>query len=149
MDHIDSEILLLLQKNARISMSEISSVVNLSVSAVSERLKKLEQSNMIEQYTTILNPTAFHKQLRVFITLEFDASTDHELLAAYIEQENDITEFHRLAGTCDCLLKIITTDSASLERIVKRLGGFEGIHHIRVSMITSSPKFKPSISPSV
>ena len=47
MDRIDNEILTLLLKNARVSLSEISSQVNLSVSAVSERLKKLENSGMI------------------------------------------------------------------------------------------------------
>ncbi|MFR5071643.1 MAG: Lrp/AsnC family transcriptional regulator [Bianqueaceae bacterium] len=69
MDRIDSEIVRLLLKNARISMSEISSCVNLSVSAVSERLKKLESSGMIQQYTTILNPQAFNKDLTVFMLI--------------------------------------------------------------------------------
>lgn len=147
MDHIDSEILLLLQNNARISMSEISSIVNLSVSAVSERLKKLEQSNMIEQYTTILNPNAFNKPLSVFITLEFASSMDNESFIAYIQQENDITECHRIAGVYDWLLKVTTSSSSSLENIINHLKALQGVGHIKVSMITSTPKFKPSITP--
>ena len=146
MDHIDSEILLLLQKNARISMSEISSIVNLSVSAVSERLKKLEQSNMIEQYTTILNPASFNKPLSVFISLEC-VSSDNESLSAYIQQEKDIIECHRIAGAYEWMLKVTTTGNASLERIINHLKSHDGVGHIRVNLITSTLKFKPSITP--
>lgn len=74
MDRIDSEIVRLLLQNARISMSEISSCVNLSVSAVSERLKKLESSGMIQQYTAILNPQAFNKDLTVFMLITLESS---------------------------------------------------------------------------
>ena len=149
MDHIDSEILLLLQKNARISMSEISSFVNLSVSAVSERLKKLEQSNLIEQYTTILNPTAFNKPLSVFMTLESSFSMDIISFLEYIQQEHDITECHRIAGTCDYLLKVTTTDNTALEAIISRIKKFAGIDHLKVNIITSTPKFHPSVRPSI
>ena len=149
MDHIDSEILLLLQKNARISMSEISSYVNLSVSAVSEHLKKLEQSNLIEQYTTLLNPTAFSKSLSVFITLESSSSMDTVSFGDYIQQERDITECHRIAGTCDYLLKVTTNDNTALEAIISRIKTFAGIDHLKVNIITSTPKFHPSISPSL
>ena len=55
MDIIDVRILEVLQDNARVSISELSRRVNLSLSAVSERLKKLENSNIIESYTAILD----------------------------------------------------------------------------------------------
>ena len=55
MDSIDTKILEALQENSRISISDLSKKVNLSLSAVSERLKKLEASNIIEKYTVILN----------------------------------------------------------------------------------------------
>ena len=55
MDIIDVKILEVLQDNARVSISELSKKVNLSLSAVSERLKKLENSNIIESYTAILD----------------------------------------------------------------------------------------------
>ena len=65
MDHIDKSILSLLQENARISLSEISGTVQLSVSAVSERLRRLEASGLIQKYTAILDPHAFHKDVIV------------------------------------------------------------------------------------
>ena len=53
MDHIDLEILKCLQENARQKASNISQTINLSVSAVTERIKKLEQSGIIEGYTGV------------------------------------------------------------------------------------------------
>lgn len=49
MDTIDSKILEVLQENSRVSISDLSKQVNLSLSAVSERLKKLEASSIIEK----------------------------------------------------------------------------------------------------
>ena len=63
MDIIDVKILEVLQANSRVSISELSKKVNLSLSAVSERLKKLESSNVIEKYTVILNSQALDKEV--------------------------------------------------------------------------------------
>ena len=78
MDRIDNEILTLLLKDARVTLSEISNQVNLSVSAVGERLKKLENSGMIQQYTTILNPKAFHKDLTVIMLVTLNNFADKQ-----------------------------------------------------------------------
>ena len=69
LDTIDVKILEVLQENARVSISELSKQVNLSLSAVSERLKKLESSSIIEQYTTVLNSAAMEKDLSVIMMI--------------------------------------------------------------------------------
>ncbi|MBR0114191.1 MAG: Lrp/AsnC family transcriptional regulator, partial [Firmicutes bacterium] len=69
MDSIDVKILEVLQENARVSISELSKRVNLSLSAVSERLKKLEASGIILQYTTILNPEILNKHLTAIMMI--------------------------------------------------------------------------------
>ena len=55
MDAIDINILKLLKENSRISASEISSKINLSIPAVSDRLRKLDASGVIEKYTVIIS----------------------------------------------------------------------------------------------
>jgi len=56
MDHIDQTILNILKENSRSSASDIAKQVSLSVPAVTERIKKLEQSGTIEKYTIRINP---------------------------------------------------------------------------------------------
>ncbi|MCR5004328.1 MAG: Lrp/AsnC family transcriptional regulator [Clostridiales bacterium] len=147
MDHIDSEILQLLQKNARISLSEISSHVNLSVSAVSERLKKLEQSELILRYTTILNPLSFGKHLEVYVILLLDPGFDAAAMEAFTAQEPDILEYHCFAGGSDALIKIYTEGTASLNSILGRLRRLPGIGRLVVHIVTGSPKNDPSVKP--
>ena len=72
MDIIDVKILEVLQSNSRVSISELSKKVNLSLSAVSERLKKLESSNVIEKYTVILNSQALDKELSVIMNISLE-----------------------------------------------------------------------------
>ena len=147
MDRTDCEILFLLQQNARISMSEISTHVNLSVSAVSERLKKLEQSGLILRYTAILDPVSFNKTLNVFVGVEVTNNAHLDALEAYIAKEPDILEYHRFAGGSDLLLKIVTDDTETLDRILTILKTYEGVGRLRVNLITASPKCETSVKP--
>ena len=147
MDRIDSEILQLLQRNARVSLSEISVHVNLSVSAVSERLKKLEQSELVLRYTTILNPEAFGKTLEVFVLLQLDSSFDFNAMESFVSEEPDILEYHRFAGGSDALIKIVTEGTASLDQVLERLRALPGIQRQVVYIVTASPKDEPSVQP--
>ena len=147
MDRTDSEILFLLQRNARMSLSEISTHVNLSVSAVSERLKKLEQSGLILRYTSVLNPEMFGKTLQVFVPLELLPSHDSQVLEAIIENESDILEYHRLVGGGHALLKIVTKSIDTLEAILTKIRSVDGVRPLYANMIASSPKCNPSVPP--
>ncbi len=147
MDRIDNEILTLLLKNARISLSEISSQVNLSVSAVSERLKKLENSEMIQQYTTILNPKAFHKDLTVIMLVTLSNFSENSEFTEYVLSEPSITEYYYIAGSYDCCLKIITEDTASFEKIFNQIRSFPCVGKTQSNVVLSPLKCTHSIMP--
>ncbi|MDA9320931.1 Lrp/AsnC family transcriptional regulator [Gammaproteobacteria bacterium] len=55
LDHIDHKIITALTDNARISITKLSSIVNLSRNAITYRMKRLETLGIIKGYTTILN----------------------------------------------------------------------------------------------
>ena len=63
LDKIDKALLKLLQENGRATISSLSSAVSLSMPAVSERVKRLEASGVIQKFTTLLNPSLVDKQL--------------------------------------------------------------------------------------
>ncbi|MEG2939881.1 MAG: AsnC family transcriptional regulator, partial [Oscillospiraceae bacterium] len=72
MDDIDIKILTLLQTNARATASEIGGGVGMSVSAVIERIKKLESSGAICRYTTIIDPKKVNKDITAFISISLE-----------------------------------------------------------------------------
>ena len=65
LDTKDLEILQLLQKNARITVKEISDQMHLSTTPIHERIKRMEASGVIKQYATLLDHTKVKKGLMV------------------------------------------------------------------------------------
>ncbi|GAE37214.1 transcriptional regulator [Halalkalibacter akibai JCM 9157] len=67
MDEIDKSILIELQHNARISVTELGKKIGLSTPAANERLKKLEEKEVIEGYRAVINPEKVNKHVTAFI----------------------------------------------------------------------------------
>lgn len=147
MDAIDVKIIKLLQKNARITASDISNEINLSVPAVSERLKKLEASGVIQQYTAIVSPRKLKRDLTaiMFISLERPKYADRFVDA--IKLENEILECHFLAGDYDYSLKIITENTYTLEQLINRIKSVQGVQKTKTTIALSTVKNNYSIVP--
>ena len=149
MDVIDVKILEVLKDNSRVSISELSKRVNLSLSAVSERLKKLESSNIISKYTVILDPKLLGKDLSVFISIGLESTSQTQAFLDFIETEPEILECHYITGEYDYMLKVTTTNTNTLEMIMNRIKSFNGIKRTQTNVILSSNKLHHSVSPTV
>ena len=147
MDSLDIRILKLLQNNARVTASEISSKINLSVPAVSDRLRKLDASGVIEKYTVIINAKKLNRNLTVimFISLESPKYTAKFLEA--IQKDDEIIECHYLAGDYDYALKIITENTETLEKILNKIKSMNGVVKTKTTVTLSTIKNSYSIMP--
>jgi len=148
LDIIDVKILEVLQANSRVSISELSKKVNLSLSAVSERLKKLESSNVIEKYTVILNSQALDKELSVIMNISLENPHLTSDFLEFVRAEDEILECHYVTGEYDYVLKITTRNTATLENLMNRIKGISGIKRTQTNVILSSVKHLYSVSPS-
>jgi len=149
LDTIDVKILEVLQNNARVSISDLSKQVNLSLSAVSERLRKLENSNIIEQYTTIIKPSAMDKELSVLmlVSLENTTGTTVKELQAFVDSVDEILECHHITGEYDYALKITTRNTETLEKLMSSIKSINGVRHCQTNVILSSSKKRYSVVP--
>lgn len=147
MDSIDIKILKLLQSNARMSASQISSKVNLSIPAVSDRLKKLDASGIIEKYTIIINNKKLNRGLTAFMFISLETPKYGEDLVELAQAEDAITECYYLAGDFDYLLKIITRDTETLEEIINKIKSMNGIMKTKTIISLTTVKNNLSISP--
>ena len=147
MDIIDVKILEVLQANSRVSISELSKKVNLSLSAVSERLKKLESSNVIEKYTVILNSQALDKELSVIMNISLENPHMTSDFLHFVRTEDEILECHYVTGEYDYVLKITTRNTATLELLMNRIKGISGIKRTQTNVVLSSVKHMYSVSP--
>lgn len=116
-DSKDSTILNALQQNSRLTISELSSLVNLSVSGVQKRLKKLEDHGYIENYAAILSRAKLGLSIMCFIevSLGVHARKDVSEFDQAIQTLPEVLECHRLTGGADYLLKIVTYDREHLD----------------------------------
>jgi Lrp/AsnC family leucine-responsive transcriptional regulator len=147
MDELDSKIIKLLQENARMTVSEVSNKVNLSAPAVSDRLKKLEASGLIEKYVAILNPCRFHKELTALMFISLERPNFNEKFVQFVQGEDEILECHYLAGDFDYVIKIITENTTTLEQLLNRIKSAQGVIKTRTIVALSTVKNSHSIVP--
>jgi len=146
-DSIDVKILEILQENARVSISELSKRVNLSLSAISERLKKLETSGVILQYTTILNPEILNKPLSVIMMICLENPSKPEEFLKFVNENPDILECDYIAGEYDYAIKVVTANTLELEHIMNRIKGVSSIKRTQTNVVLRTQKQLHSISP--
>ncbi|MDK2866327.1 MAG: Lrp/AsnC family transcriptional regulator, leucine-responsive regulatory protein [Clostridiales bacterium] len=118
MDAIDRDILEVMKMNGRATASEISRKVNLSVPAVSERIRKLEDGNIIEQYTIKVNREKMGFKLMSIIFVNIDQTENIENFRSAVLQMDEVLECHHLAGEYDFMLKVLLQDTAELEHFL-------------------------------
>ncbi|MBQ1856168.1 MAG: Lrp/AsnC family transcriptional regulator [Anaerovibrio sp.] len=146
MDDIDKKILKRLQENARVTISVLSSEISLSMPAISERLKKLEASGVIKQYTAILNPELVDKQLMALVYLSFDNPSHGDSFKNFVVGESDIKECFYITGDFDYSLKIITQNTTTLENLLTRIKEQTGVIKTQTIVVLSSIIDRPSVT---
>lgn len=147
MDDIDKKILRNLQKNARMTISDLSQEISLSMPAISERLKKLEASGVIKQYTVILNPAMLNKHLMALMFVRFENPTRGGAFANFVKDELEIKECYNITGDFDFSLKIVTENTHTLETLLTKIKNQPGIIKTKTIVILSAITDNPSIIP--
>ncbi|MCU1393551.1 MAG: putative AsnC family transcriptional regulator [Ilumatobacteraceae bacterium] len=119
MDDIDRAIIDQLQRNARLTNSELADRVGLTPSPCLRRVKQLEQQGVIRGYTALVDPASIGRSYEplVWVTL---SKVTRESLSEFeqaVERLGDVVEVMRMMGQPDYLLRIETTDAASFESL--------------------------------
>jgi len=115
LDEIDKKILRLLQSNSQFTLKDIANSINLSLTPVHDRVKRLEKEGYIEKYATILNKKKTGNNLTVYCHVTLVKQTIdlsgafNEAIASFPE----VQECHFISGSFDYMLKVILPDMES------------------------------------
>jgi Lrp/AsnC family transcriptional regulator, leucine-responsive regulatory protein len=139
-DHIDAQILQLLQQHGRMKRNVIAEKVHLSVPSVSERMRKLEEKGIIQGYHAVLNAKQLDIDITAFIRVVVDGSKNYNSFIDYALSEKEVQEIHSITGDGSHLLKIRTKNTSTLEALLSRLQSLPGIHGTSTSIVLSSYK---------
>jgi len=140
MDTIDNKLLILLQGTKKLSFSELGTQLDLSISAVGERIKKLKAIGIIKGHTTLVNPQAIGLNICAFIQIVISASDHKEYINKNLCDMPEVLEYHHTTGEYSYLLKTRLRDTKQLENLLKRITGMPGITKTNTSIVLSTHK---------
>ena len=147
MDAIDRRILACLKENARENATNIGAKINLSPSAVIERIRKLEHSGLIQQYTAIIDQRVIGRELMAFINVRLEHPQHYENFVETIKANDTVAECYYIAGDFDFLLKVVTTSGKALEEILTKIKSIEGVSLTRTTVVLSTNKHEVCLLP--
>ncbi|KAB2333362.1 Lrp/AsnC family transcriptional regulator [Cytobacillus depressus] len=130
MDKIDKDIIRLLTKNGRISYVEIGKQLGLSRVAVRERVSKLVEEGVIEQFTVVVNSEKFGKEVSAFFEIDCEPSSLVNVAEALTENMN-VASCYQMTGPSTLHMHVLVDNFIALERFInEELYALEGITRV-------------------
>jgi Lrp/AsnC family transcriptional regulator, leucine-responsive regulatory protein len=148
LDEIDKNILAALQKDSKITNKELSNKLNLSVTAIYERIKRLERANVISQYVALVAPEKVEKSFMVFCQIKLIQHTKTNLIKFEEEVAKlpEVLECYHVSGENDYILKVLVKDmEAYREFMVSKLTNLDHIGSTQSTFIINSVKSTTAI----
>jgi DNA-binding Lrp family transcriptional regulator len=138
MDGVDRKILAELQLDGRLSVTDLAGRVRLSVSRCHRRVRELERAGVIRGYRAVVDAAAVGLgfEVLVFVTLNRE---DRDTLAAFdqaVAAIPQVVQAQRLFGDPDCLMRVVTADLASYQRLYEEhLTGLPGVRNLTSTIV--------------
>ncbi len=124
LDKLDRHILRSLQANGRVTYDQIADEVGLSPSAVLRRVRRLEESGVIDRYVALVKPAAVGLGLTAYVNVRLEKHTGaakrnpmDEFRAAVMAWP-EVVECVALTGEMDYLLCLVVADMAAYSRFM-------------------------------
>ena len=138
MDDLDRKILAELQRDGRLTLTELAARVHLSVSPCHRRLRELERTGTIRGYRAVIDPAAVGQTFAavVFVTMR---QGDRETVARFEKAVADIpgvVHAQRLFGDPDYLLRVVCEDLPAYQRLYDdKLGTLPGVQRLTSTLV--------------
>lgn len=149
LDEIDKKILHKLQNNSKITNKKLSLELNLSVTAIFERIKRLERNKVISSYVALVTPTEVDKSFMVFCQIKLVQHTKDYVIKfeEEVAQLQEVLECYHVSGEYDYILKVLVKDmEAYREFMLNKLTSLNHIGSTQSTFIISPVKSTTALS---
>jgi Lrp/AsnC family leucine-responsive transcriptional regulator len=143
LDETDLRILHVLQRDGRASYAELARAVSMSASAVTERVRRLEESGVISGYSAIVDPERLGLTVLALVRLRYPTS-NYKPLYDLLEVTPEVIEAHHVTGEDCFVLKVLTRSMRHLEETAGRIAA---LGSVVTSVVYSSPLERRPVSP--
>ena len=148
LDNIDRNILKILQKEGRITNSQLSKDIGLSPAPTLERVKKLEQTGYIKSYHAVLDKDKLGLGVTTFVMVSLKQH-NKETIEKFIKSINkleEVVECHHTTGTADFMLKVVSEDISDYQKLMlEEISNIEVIADMQSMVILSTFKDSKSV----
>ncbi|WP_329279918.1 Lrp/AsnC family transcriptional regulator [Streptomyces sp. NBC_01451] len=134
-DSTDWCILDVLQRDGRATFAELARAVAMSPSAVTERVRRLEEAGVIQGYSAVVDPERLGLPILAFVRLRYpngNYKPFHDLVAVTPE----ILETHHVTGDDCFVIKVVARSMRHLEEVSGKIGA---LGSVTTSVVYSSP----------
>ena len=140
MDDKAKLILSLLQKNGRMTASEMAGEVDLSVPAVTERIRKLTEGGVLKDFRAVLDAKKVDYDVTAYILLDMSSSSSYGDMVQYAQDNDEVLECHSITGEGSHILKVRTHDTSSLESLLRNIQSWPGVIRTHTMIVMSTFK---------
>jgi Lrp/AsnC family transcriptional regulator len=122
-DHVDASILRALQRDSTMSQRALAEAVGLSQAACWRRLQAIRASRIIDGYSLRLSREALDLDVVAFVLIRTRQHTKTwlEAFRQHVNAMPEVVDFYRISGDYDYMLKVVSRDIASYDRVYQRL----------------------------
>ncbi|MBO1256483.1 Lrp/AsnC family transcriptional regulator [Alteromonas sp. 5E99-2] len=140
-DSVDRKILNLLQNDGSLSLADLAEAVNLTTTPCWKRLKKLEETGVIEKRVALLNPEKLGLLFTAFVLVKTSdhSSKWYKEFVSTTTSFSEVMEFYRMAGEYDYMIKVLVKDMKRFDLFYKKLVTSVG----GISNVTSTFAMEP------
>jgi DNA-binding Lrp family transcriptional regulator len=133
MDELDQQLISLLRQNARLSVADLAHKLKVSRGTVTNRLRKLEDSQVIVGYTVRLRPEAEPERIRAWTSIEVEGNRMREVIASLLG-EPCLATLHDTNGRWDLLAELEVGSMKELSDVLERVRLIAGIRGTETSI---------------
>jgi Lrp/AsnC family transcriptional regulator, leucine-responsive regulatory protein len=148
LDKTDRRIVDALQRDGRLSVTELAEKVGLSPTPCARRIRNLETSGLIQGYAAIVDPKRVGQSIQAIVQIKLEQHSDEivERFRRTLLERPEVLACYVMTGEMDFLLHVIVRDIEALSNFtMRRLLRIEGVRDVRSSIVLETVKRSPMI----
>ncbi|MGF1498758.1 MAG: Lrp/AsnC family transcriptional regulator [Elainellaceae cyanobacterium] len=146
LNETDLKVIHHLMVQGRITWSELAGLLELSAPATADRVRRLEERQVITGYAALVNPEFVGCSLAAFIAVTLDRPKHRDAFLKKVQLMPEVQECHHVTGDDDYFLKVRCRDTQDLERLISdELKSMTGVLKTRTTIVLSTAKETPML----
>ncbi|MEO7954274.1 MAG: Lrp/AsnC family transcriptional regulator [Polaromonas sp.] len=133
MDETDHQLLSLLRQDARLSIATLANKLGVSRGTVSNRIRRLEDDNVIVGYTVRLRPDVQQSEIKAWMSIAVEGNQTRTVIASLLG-EPGVATLHDTNGRWDLLAELRAENLQALAKVLERIRLLKGISNTETSI---------------